>query len=107
MWQSEHLKPSELIEQGSLEYRKESDVVGLFIAECCVEGPEEKVDQTDLFNEWRRWCIENGHHPGSKRGFTIRLEARGMSAKVYLGKARAYQGLRIDWGQTFSQPLAA
>jgi putative DNA primase/helicase len=107
MWQIEHLKPSRLIEQGSLEYRRESDIVGLFILECCVESPEERVDQAALFNEWRKWCIENGHISGSKRSFTIRLEARGMGSKAYIGKARAYQGIRINHSQAFPQALAA
>jgi putative DNA primase/helicase len=107
MWQRDHLKPSELILQGSREYRKESDILGLFISECCIEGPEEKADQTGLFNEWRRWCGENGHQSGSKRSLTIRLETRGVNSKAYIGKSRAYQGLRIDYGQSFPQPLAA
>ncbi|QWD04594.1 hypothetical protein G6720_03795 [Polynucleobacter paneuropaeus] len=107
MWQKERLKPSALIEQSSSEYRKESDVLGLFIAECCKEGPNEKVDQQVLFDHWRRWCIENGHQAGAKRSLTIRLETRGMNSKVYIAKKRAYQGVSLDLSVEFSQRVAA
>lgn len=103
MWKKERLNPSSAVEQSSNEYRKESDVLGLFISDCCNEGPEEKVDQQTLFNRWRLWCIENGHQVGSKRTFTIRLEARGMNSKAYFRGARAYQGISLDLSTEFSQ----
>ena len=107
MWQKERLKPSALIEQSSNEYRKESDVLGLFIGERCKEGPNEKVDQQELFDHWRRWCIENGHQAGAKRSLTIRLETRGMNSKAYIGKTRAYQGVSLDLSAEFPQRVAA
>lgn len=107
MWQEERLNPSSAIERSSSEYRRESDVFGLFISECCKEGPEEKVDQQALFNRWRLWCIENGHQVGSKRTLTMRLEIRGMSSKVYIGKTRAYQGIGLDLSAEFPQLAAA
>ena len=107
MWQEERLNPSSAIEQSSSEYRKESDVLGLFIAECCKEGSDEKADQQTLFNRWRQWCSENGHQAGSKRSLTIRLEARGMNSKAYIGKTRAYQGISLDLSVEFTQLAAA
>jgi P4 family phage/plasmid primase-like protien len=107
MWQKERLNPSLAIERSSSEYRRESDVFGLFISECCKEGPEEKVDQQSLFHSWRKWCIENGHQVGSKRTLTIRLETRGFSSKAYIGKTRAYQGISLDLSAEFPQLAAA
>lgn len=107
MWQAERLHPSFLIQKGSNEYRNESDVLGLFITECCKVGQAEKVEQQDLFNQWRRWCVENGHQVGSKRTLTIRLEARQISSKSYIGKSRAYQGIGLDLSAVFTQLEAA
>lgn len=103
MWQKERLNPSISIQNCSMEYRKESDALGLFISECCVEDPESKEDQQLLYSQWRYWCQSNGHHQGSKRTLTTRLEAKGISSKAYIGKIRAYQGIRLDLSAEFSQ----
>jgi hypothetical protein len=106
LWQAERLNPSSAIQNGSDEYRKESDSLGLFVSECCIEDPGVKEDQQRLYTHWRQWCQSNGHHEGSKRTLTTRLEAKGISSKVYIGKVRAYQGIRIDLSNTFSQSTA-
>jgi P4 family phage/plasmid primase-like protien len=95
-WQQERLNPSTSIQNCSMEYRKESDALGLFISECCIEDSGLKEDQQNLYSQWRYWCQANGHHQGSKRTLTIRLEAKGISSKAYIGKSRAYQGIRLD-----------
>jgi putative DNA primase/helicase len=101
MWQEERLKPSELIRNSGEEYRKESDALGMFISECCIEDPTAKEDQQRLYSHWRHWCQSNGHHEGSKRTLTTRLEAKGISSKAYIAKDRAYQGIRLDLSAEF------
>lgn len=103
MWQKERLNPSTSIQHCSMEYRKESDALGQFISECCVEDSSSKEDQQRLYSQWRYWCQSNGHHQGSKRTLTTRLEAKGISSKAYIGKIRAYQGIRLDLSAEFSQ----
>ena len=102
MWQVERLKPSELIQNSSQEYRKESDALGMFISECCIDDPTAKEDQQRLYSHWRHWCQANGHHEGSKRTLTTRLEAKGINSKAYIGKVRAYQGICLNCGVDFA-----
>jgi P4 family phage/plasmid primase-like protien len=34
-----------------------------------VEGPDLRIGIEDLFDKWRVWCSQNGHHAGSKGAF--------------------------------------
>lgn len=47
-----------------------------FIKERCDVGPSFVVEISDLFEEWRSWCSDNGRsHPGTKQSFGKMLHA--------------------------------
>ena len=49
--------------------------VSAFVSDCCLVGPYFRVGKTDLFNSWKRWAEENGHHAGSVEMFSRNLQA--------------------------------
>jgi putative DNA primase/helicase len=71
--------------------------VRAFVKECCVVDPEREVPCDDLWDAWKAWCEENGHHVGSKTAFWAKLNAavptvergrrgsRGVQRWHYLG----------------------
>lgn len=85
------LSPMILSEQR--QYRRESDLLGEFLADCTVTDPIGRVLDKDLFGKWVLWCDDNGHKAGSKTTFTQRLRERGFPSKPSNGR-KFYSGLR-------------
>lgn len=87
-----HLSPAMKAEQTA--YRKESDLLGEFLADTTRPAPSERVEQTHLFTAWQLWCQSNGIHHGSKVTFTRRVSERGFAQAKSNGK-RFYCGLTM------------
>lgn len=86
------LSPTMMAEQTS--YRRDSDVLGEFLAERTVSDPTARQDQQHLYNNWTIWCQQNGLQPGSKKSFTQRLAERGYGTSRSNGKAY-YTGVQL------------
>lgn len=86
-----HLSPT--MKRETAQYRKESDLLGEFLEEKTEASPSERVEQSQLYLDWTRWCDGNGLAPGSKRTFTERLKERGYAATKSNGKT-FYAGLK-------------
>ena len=66
-WQRMGLGSSPVVETATLVYRRESDLVGRFIKEKCVDGPKEQVAGKELYQAYVDFCIANGEKPESKQ----------------------------------------
>ncbi len=75
------------------QYRRESDLLGEFLADCTVADPASRMLDKELFGKWGHWCDVNGHKPGTKTTFTQRLAERGFPNKPSNGR-KYYSGLR-------------
>jgi putative DNA primase/helicase len=70
-----------------------------FVRECCVTGPGEAVPCDGLYEAWRTWAEENGHHAGSSQTFGRNL--RAVVPDLRTGRprsndhARCYQGVSL------------
>ncbi len=87
------LSPTILAEQR--QYRRESDLLGEFLADCTMIDPAGRVLDKELFGRWCHWCDANGHRAGSKATFTQRLAERGFLIRQSNGQ-RFYSGLRTQ-----------
>ena len=85
------LSPAILAEQR--QYRRDSDLLGEFLADCTVGDPAGRVLDKELFGRWRHWCDVNGHRAGTKATFTQRLAERGIPISRSNG-LRFYSGVR-------------
>ncbi|SFG33441.1 phage/plasmid primase, P4 family, C-terminal domain-containing protein [Novosphingobium sp. CF614] len=83
--------PTILAEQR--QYRRDSDLLGEFLADCTVTDPAGRVPDKELFGRWRHWCDVNGHKAGGKATFTQRLAERGFPISRSNGD-RFYSGVR-------------
>jgi putative DNA primase/helicase len=67
-WQVQGLIDPPEVREATAEYRAASDVIAMFLDECCVMGPTCKVRSKDLYAEYNSWCETNGEqHVNLKR----------------------------------------
>ena len=93
-WKRDNLKLSPTIKRVCASYRKESDLLGEFLGEVCNTDVNQKVEQVDLYKQYRAWSNVNGVKSVAKASFTRRLAERGHPEKRSNGK-RYYDGLQI------------
>jgi putative DNA primase/helicase len=76
-------------------YRKETDILGQWIAERCELDPTAVAQQASLFDSYRCWMQdENYQSIGSRTAFGRKLEGRGFP-RGENEKGRTVQGLRL------------
>lgn len=97
-WQKHGLMPPKIIADAGNEYRKESDVLGLWIDELCDKNPDKKSDQKSIYDSYRDWCRDGNFRPMVKAQFTRKLAERGISDGWIGSKVRAYVGITLKSG---------
>ncbi len=88
------LHPPKEVDDATLTYRHEQDVVGEFIEDRCDVAPHFVVQARELLRDYRAWCEQNGHRELSAKGLAGQLLSRGFRN----GKAqqqRCWFGLRV------------
>lgn len=90
-WQQGGLQdPAEVID-ATQSYREEMDVLGDFIAECCVISRTAQATTKALYAQYLKWCEENVERPLAKNPFSTRLKEKGFEqtrtkhARMWLG----------------------
>lgn len=92
-WYDWGLPRSSTIEQATMEYRDEEDVVARFLSDRCVLMPTATTVKHKVFDEWQKWCeeeTEKAAHGWSQRRFTEQLKRKGielggMGRMMYIG----------------------
>lgn len=70
--------PTEVIAATSA-YRAQMDVIGQFLADCCVIDPRTTATKAALYAEYESWCERNGERPLSQRALSGKLQERGLT----------------------------
>jgi putative DNA primase/helicase len=73
--------------------REENDVIGAFIADCCVVKANASVKAKDLYEEYKQWCTDNGNKPFSGTRFGKKMSARFQKKRTEEGMT--YQGVGV------------
>jgi putative DNA primase/helicase len=94
MYLEDGLKLSPRIKSEAARYRKDSDLIGEFLADKTEADPNAKLNQTTLYEGFQEWCKANGLRQHSKKTFTQRLAERGFGEGRSNG-ARYYHGLKL------------
>lgn len=92
-WKETGLQPPIAVRSATEEYRKDSDIMGTFIAENCVLDPAATVAAKELYSAYREWAIAANERPISSTAFGIKLSDRGL-AKSKNGTVRRI-GIRL------------
>ena len=77
-WQRDGLAAPLAVRKATDDYLEAEDAMALWMAECCMVGPQFVDGSTPLFASWKRWAEQAGEHVGSQRRLSQALQARGM-----------------------------
>jgi len=94
MYLKDGLRLSPRIKSEAARYRKDSDLIGEFLADKTEADPNAKLNQGTLYEGFQDWCKANGLRQHSKKTFTQRLAERGFGEGRSNG-VRYYHGLKL------------
>lgn len=100
-WRASGLTEPEAVRLATSDYQAEMDVLGAFLAECCVELEVASVSAGQLYAAYTEWCDESGERASSQRRLGMALSERGFERRKY-GSAKRWHwfgiGLVSDLG---------
>jgi putative DNA primase/helicase len=85
--------PSEVIE-ATEGYRKEQDVIGAFLEERCLTGPQYRVKAGALYEQYKLWSESCNEFVVTQRAFGESIQEKGIEKRVSNGKWYLGIGLR-------------
>jgi putative DNA primase/helicase len=88
-WQKRRLDPPGSVMKATRQYRRESDLLGMFFYQCCTFGKDERVAKRRLRQAYEQWCEEVGSLPLGPIKFYRRLrekDCEDTSVREKLGK---------------------
>ncbi len=97
-WQKHGLgAPPKAVKDATEAYRKESDVIGEFIADCCEVGEGRMVSSAALRERYEKWASENPEYPRlDHKAFASRLESKGFKRdRLGRNRTRIRRGLSL------------
>ncbi len=97
LWNDDDLKAPEIVTEAVQQYRKDSDVVGQFLEDHCIIGPEYKIAATLLYKSYRAFAKDNGEKVITQTEFGRSLSNRGFKKKQSNIIYRC--GLKLKLGQ--------
>lgn len=94
LWQTEKLIPSANVRKSTLDYRADSDVIGLFLSQYYEDAPiDERVPLKDISQKFKEWAEKNGECPLGSRKLGKNLSERGYRKEIS-GETHIY-GLKL------------
>lgn len=103
-WQRDGLGTPEEVRQATDSYRTEMDILGQFLAECCIRLPHVAVTVSSLYDAYVKWCKDTGEqHPMRKNELTLRIQERNLAGVEQRRNhsGRYWQGIGlVDQAQT-------
>lgn len=78
-WQREGIKPPKEVLAATQEYKREMDLIGTWIEECCVIKDNATAKANALYQSYKRWVEDNGGIPLSGTMFGLKISEKGFS----------------------------
>lgn len=98
MYKREGLKPPQSVVDATARYRKNSDKLGLFTAECLVKTESARTRGRDIYNVYTRWCEENGYGAENMANFFAELEGKGIRRRDATLGGKTVHNVVCGWG---------
>lgn len=93
-WQAQGLGACAAVDGATSDYRTETDTIGAFLAECCVDDVTAEVKASTLYGIYSQWAKVSGHGAQSSTKFGRTLTDRGYGKRTSNGIVRL--GLRLN-----------
>ncbi len=94
-WQGSGLPRPTAVASRVSDYRETSDVLGVFLAECCEVASQLRQESKPLYTAFRSWAHRNGEEPLSQTALGRQLAERGFAARKASGGRRFRVGLKL------------
>ena len=94
-WQKSGLMHSQKIRDASLSYRRDCDLVGQWLDECCDLIVSATVETSTLYSNYSQWSERCGLRAMSRQAFGRRLSARGLNSLTSNG-SRRHVGIQLQ-----------
>lgn len=78
-WKGSGLNPPDCVRAATNEYRADNDVLGMWVAECCVKEPKAVAEARELYRSYREWSEDRGEHPMTHTAFGLKMEQLGYT----------------------------
>jgi P4 family phage/plasmid primase-like protien len=94
-WQKRGLKDTpKTIKDATGNYQEEQDLIGNWLSECCELSPRDEASSTELYANYKNWCLDNGLRPNSNIALGRRLSERGIKSRRSSG-ATLWAGIAV------------
>jgi phage/plasmid-associated DNA primase len=94
-WQKRGLSDTpKTIQDATGSYQEEQDLIGNWMGECCDLSPMNEASSTDIYSNYKDWCIDNGLRPNSNVALGRRLGERGFSCRKS-SSVRLWAGIAV------------
>ena len=101
-WLKQGLNPPDVVLEATREYRSEMDVLGTYLEENTIKSVGSCISCKELYEDYRKWCEENGNSPYSKNKFGRRLYERHITKGNTPRGEKAYVGIKLAQEQTWN-----
>jgi putative DNA primase/helicase len=98
IWLQEGLEPPETVKSATKDYRVEMDLIGEFVAECCIEDMNAKTPFGALYERYKTWCAERNVDSLNPFSFATCLDERGFQPGKNKALGRFRYGIRLRDG---------
>ncbi len=93
-WQKYGLREPKAVTNATFDYRREQDILGDFIDDCCLLKPSITVPKHDMKVAYETWCNSTSNPPVSQKTFRARLAERGVTDGKS-GATRYWKGVAL------------
>lgn len=94
-WQRDGLMIPAAVKATTAEYQEDTDLIGLWLEECCEADGAARTTIADAFESYRHFCGSQGVAYGSKMAFSRMLRARGFTPDPSRKRGRAFFGFLL------------
>ncbi len=85
-WRQQGLGWCTAVDRATDEYRKDTDLFGQFLSECCERGTECSIGASDLHHRLTNWLAVRGEVSISQRALAEKLKSGGLQSKKVNGR---------------------
>ena len=89
MYLAEGMQEPESVIRSTVEYRRQSGLIELFLEDCVQEAaqPNYRLPVKEMYAVYKSWCIDNGYHPLGNRNFIEAIRRKGyVTSKTKIGQ---------------------
>jgi P4 family phage/plasmid primase-like protien len=96
-WQASGLNPPAEVTEATEQYSKDQDILGAFVAQCCLVNGGIRERSADIYAAYRTWAERSGEIPVNQIRFGKAMTERGFTRETSDGTWYNGIGLHQEW----------